>query len=69
VRILVVPGRGHVRSSLWFLPALFVLGSIALWGVAGAVDRHRLSSPARRNTASSISSVTFPVNVFCWLGW
>jgi uncharacterized membrane protein len=40
VRILVFRGREYVRSSLWFLPALFVLGSIALWGVAGAVDRH-----------------------------
>jgi uncharacterized membrane protein len=40
VRILVFRGREYVRSSLWFLPALFVLGSIALWAVAGAVDRH-----------------------------
>ena len=24
---------------------------------------------ARASTASSISCVSFPVNVFCWLGW
>ena len=24
---------------------------------------------ARSNTASIIGSVSFPVNVFCWLGW
>jgi hypothetical protein len=28
-----------------------------------------LSSAARMNTSSSICSVSFPVNVFCWLGW
>jgi len=28
-----------------------------------------LSSRARTNTPSSISSVSRPVNVFCWLGW
>ena len=27
------------------------------------------SSRARRNTSSSIGSVSRPVNVFCWLGW
>ena len=27
------------------------------------------SSFARANTASSISTVSLPVNVFCWLGW
>ena len=27
------------------------------------------SSTARSNTASSIGSVSLPVNVFCWLGW
>jgi len=24
---------------------------------------------ARRNTAANISSVSLPVDVFCWLGW
>ena len=28
-----------------------------------------MSSRARRKTASSIGSVSLPVNVFCWLGW
>ena len=27
------------------------------------------SSRARTNTSSIIASVSFPVNVFCWLGW
>ena len=27
------------------------------------------SFTARAKTASSISSVSLPVNVFCWLGW
>ena len=27
------------------------------------------SATARSNTASSIGSVSRPVNVFCWLGW
>ncbi len=27
------------------------------------------TSAALRNTASNISSVSFPVKVFCWLGW
>jgi hypothetical protein len=26
-------------------------------------------SLARTNTASSMAGVSFPVNVFCWLGW
>ncbi len=36
----------------------------------GRRDRRALlSSAARTNTASSISGVSLPVNVFCWLGW
>ena len=31
--------------------------------------RHRSNSRARKNTASSISSVNFLVFVFCWLTW
>jgi hypothetical protein len=41
-------------------------------------DTERLDSPevaadtswcTRLNTASNIGSVSFPVKVFCWLGW
>ena len=41
-----------------------------------SADRHRaqasasaITCVARVNTASNIDSVSFPVNVFCWLGW
>ena len=33
------------------------------------VGASAMSSLARVNTASNIGSVSFPVNVFCWLGW
>ena len=32
-------------------------------------DQLPASSTARAKTASSIGSVSRPVNVFCWLGW
>ena len=34
-------------------------------------ERHQEPTklPARAKTASSIGSVSLPVNVFCWLGW
>ena len=42
----------------------------------GCVSRHTpytgaspATSRARAKTASSIGSVSLPVNVFCWLGW
>ena len=51
-----------------------VLGSIAVDLRRGRDRRARpVSSPsahaARANTASSMSGVSLPVNVFCWLGW
>ncbi|HEX6312259.1 MAG TPA: DUF2254 domain-containing protein [Acidimicrobiia bacterium] len=40
MRIAVFRLREYLRSSLWFLPALFVLGSVALWAAVGALDEH-----------------------------
>ncbi len=37
---------------------------------AAALGRHPVQqAAARASTASSMGSVSFPVNVFCWLGW
>ena len=50
-----------MRSSIWARPANDD-GFRADYGLAA-------SSLARSNTPSSISGVSLPVNVFCWLGW
>ena len=37
--------------------------------VSAAPKRYRPAWPGPRKTASSMTSVTRPVKVFCWLGW
>ena len=52
------------------LAMIFVLLTVV--GLSAAACRHAPQPSrrrARRNTARSIGWVSFPVYVFCWLGW
>ena len=62
VIMLSVPGLR--QADLAHMPRL---SQLAAGGETAAAQR--VSAAARANTASSIGSVSRPVNVFCWLGW
>ena len=60
--------RHHARPGAHpLLPAALRPG--VLTGAAARLPAAAISRRARRNTASNIGTVSFPVNVFCWLGW
>ena len=64
--------RGHLRRRRDRRPLLRSTSPLGASRTPSSALRCSFSEPTRRarvKTASSISRVSLPVNVFCWLGW
>jgi hypothetical protein len=61
---LSAPGGSRTRTGADFKSA-----ASASWATGAGPVSQPASATARAKTASSIGSVSLPVNVFCWLGW